>query len=121
MDAIFVYGDLMRGQPHHGMLASAEPRRILPAKALGYLISVGSYAAMVDGDGIVHGEYIEFDHEDKLFPGLDAFEGEEYVRERIMVEVDGEGIKPAWTYRWQGTLQDGPLIESGDWRKYQER
>lgn len=121
MDAIFVYGTLMRGESHHDLLAGASPMRILPARALGCMIRVGPYAAMVDGDDIIRGEYVEFESMDKLLPRLDEVEGDEYGRERIVVEVDGEGVKPAWVYRWRGTLQDGPRIESGDWRKYQGR
>jgi len=119
MDAIFSYGTLMRGEPHHDMLAAASPARILPARILGFMISVGVYAAVVEGDGIIQGEYFEFEDISGLLPRLDAFEGEQYRREQVAVEVDGVGLRQAWVYRWTGTLQDGPRIPSGDWRTHQ--
>ena len=108
----------MWGESNHALLDGAVLMRVLPARAPGWMISLESYPGVVEGEGTIIGEYLEFDDLEGLLPRLDEFEGPDYCRRRVQVEVDGEGAKGAWIYHWRGTLQDGPRIESGDWRAH---
>ena len=53
MDAIFAYGSLMWGESNHALLDGAVLIRVLPAKAPGWMISLGPYPGVVEGEGTV--------------------------------------------------------------------
>lgn len=110
----------MRGESRHPVLAAAKPVRIVSATAEGMMISIGPYPAVLEGDETIHGEYYEFEDPAELLPRLDGIEGSDYRRERVGVTLgDGERAE-AWIYLWNGTLQDGPRIPSGDWRAHRK-
>jgi gamma-glutamylaminecyclotransferase len=94
-ERLFVYGSLKRGERHHRELAGA--RFLGEAKTLaGYaLVALGDYLALVQkaGAGSVVGELYELPFE--RFSALDEFEGPEYERVWLEVEVrsDAEKVK----------------------------
>jgi gamma-glutamylcyclotransferase (GGCT)/AIG2-like uncharacterized protein YtfP len=95
---LFVYGSLKRGGRHHDELAGArflglaetEPGYRLEALGDGeYLALVpvaGSRDAAASAISAVKGELFEVD--ESLFPALDAFEGDAYIRGQVRLRTD---------------------------------
>jgi gamma-glutamylcyclotransferase (GGCT)/AIG2-like uncharacterized protein YtfP len=54
-----------------------------------------------------------FAADDELLEKIDAYEGEEYRRVRVVVE--GEAAGEAWIWEWAGEVPVGGRILSGDW------
>jgi gamma-glutamylcyclotransferase (GGCT)/AIG2-like uncharacterized protein YtfP len=46
-----------------------------------------------------------------VFPKLDEYEGDEYIRTKIKVS-SGE---VCWIYEYKDSVRDKPVIKSGDW------
>ena len=67
------------------------------------------YPGFVEGEGKVYGDVYLIDNE--LFPELDEFEGEEYVREKFMTALDIE----CWVYRYKDDVSGFKEIKGGDW------
>jgi len=102
----------MRGTSHHGLLKGAT--WLGPAvTAPGFdLFDLGSYPAMTEGEGVVHGELYEV--EDALLPRLDAYEEHpEVYRRRFIHLADGRRVE---SYLLPPALAAGhPRIPSGQW------
>lgn len=67
------------------------------------------YPGYVKGDGKVWGDVYVIDPE--IFPELDEFEGDEYVREKVRTHNDLE----CWVYRFKDPIDKYKEIPSGDW------
>lgn len=85
---LFVYGSLMRGERHHAELKGSAflgSARTVP----GYAVETsGEYLALVERPGSstgVSGELYEV--EGHLLPGLDEFEGQDYIRGRVALSA----------------------------------
>lgn len=121
MNALFVYGTLMRGEARADLLVGAKGHR--PAITHGRLYHLPyGYPAIVDvEDGEVHGELVTFDDLDALLPALDAYEGDLYRRVAREVRVD-DSIAQAWCYVLDSDLeavlvaQGAQRVPSGRWR-----
>jgi gamma-glutamylcyclotransferase (GGCT)/AIG2-like uncharacterized protein YtfP len=123
---LFVYGTLMRGERRFLQLP-VSPQNIHRAYTNGRLIHItdGGYPGLLKGEGLVHGELMEFDDADEseLFHTLDSIEGyygpdqkNHYDRKRILVTREDDGIFEAWAYIYAADDGPWPEIKDGDWR-----
>lgn len=124
LDALFVYGTLMRGELRYPALGMRRPQCILLARTLGRLIHLGKFPGFVqEGDGEVCGDLVRFADVEPVLREVDQVEGfggwgqRDNLYRRILIDADvGDGdTHPAWSYEYQG---DGPgrAIASGCWR-----
>jgi len=124
---LFVYGTLMRGESRFLQLPM-PPRSVHRACASGRLIHIttGGYPGMLKGEGVVHGELMEFDDADEaeLLHALDRIEGyygidqkNYYDRECILVTRGDDEVVEAWAYIYAEGDGPWPEIEGGDWRE----
>lgn len=114
---IFVYGTLMRGDSNNRLLSQSTFLGKATLKDT-TLYSTGPFPAMVDGDGITHGELYSISSE--VLVQLDRLESNGYMYQRKPVwaiREDGRGVG-AEAYFWKFGLQTLELIPGGDWRSY---
>lgn len=103
---IFVYG-LFRDQAK-GLLG--EVKFIGKDSIKGKMYRVNEfYPGFKEGDGLVYGDVYSFD-EDNL-PVLDLYEGDEYVREKIVTSLG----RTCWVYKFKYNVDDKLIIKGGDW------
>ncbi len=85
----------------------------------GRLYDFGPYPGAVPSDHPdqwIHGEIHRFE-DSQLLPSLDDYEGAEFERARVSVQMeDGAGLIQCWIY-WYVGAPSGSLITSGDWLK----
>lgn len=125
LNAVFVYGTLLRGEPRESLWADRGVASVLPAAIERRLWDQGEYPALEMGPpGRVKGDLIEFDDVRSVLDAFDAVEGfgdfghPENLFRRTLVEADVGGGRRilAWTY--VGLKGSGPLISHGDWRRH---
>lgn len=109
---VFVYGLLMPGQESWHRLepyATGTPR---PARLPGTVTDTGfGYPALLLGEGpSVPGYVVELADPVTAFPHLDAYEGSEYRRIRIVLP----DRTVCWTYLWTATWE-GHVVLPGGW------
>jgi gamma-glutamylcyclotransferase (GGCT)/AIG2-like uncharacterized protein YtfP len=121
---IFVYGTLCRGQFRNDVLKESEYLGLALCK--GVLKDVGSYPALIDGDGQVIGEVYRIDP-DIVLPILDRIEGyfkndengSLYLRLDLPVRLLSTG---KWVdtiaYIFNRDAEDLKTIPNGDYRQY---
>lgn len=126
LDAVFVYGTLMRGESRFGALDRAGLRCVLLAERWGRLLDLGAYPGLLldeAGGALVQGEFVRHADIGALLERLDAIEGFEgfgandslYRRTVVDVAVGDGRVRQAWTYVYAGD-PGAPTIASGDWR-----
>ena len=127
MQAVFVYGTLMRGERLSLLIEAAGPIRVLPARTPGRLADLGDYPGLIpprrSGQWVL-GEYTEFETLDSVLPQLDFAEeyrpGAEaqslYLRRLVPVELDDGSERWAWAYIYNRPYDPRRIIQSGDWR-----
>nr|WP_267962735.1 gamma-glutamylcyclotransferase [Thermus hydrothermalis] len=103
-------------------MVAGRVQRVVPGYAEGfalYHLPPGrdrpyAYPAMVPGGGRVYGEVLFLPEE--ALPLLDALEeeGEEYRRERILVQTE-EGPMEAWAYLYLLDLEGALPLPKGVW------
>jgi gamma-glutamylcyclotransferase (GGCT)/AIG2-like uncharacterized protein YtfP len=130
VDAVFVYGTLLRGESNAHVMHDRPVRRVLDATVRGALLETGEpYPVMVlDGASTVHGELVELDDVEARLGPLDALEGFDgfgrpgRLYHRTLVEATtAEGTRRAWTYVAGETVGRGARIASGSWRVHRRR
>ena len=113
-NALFVYGTLMRGQSNHTLIESAL--RIETATVRGLLFGLPEgYPALVDGEGIVHGELCFFEDLGAILPDVDEYEGALYYRTRCEVTLPSGERHLAWYYVASDVPSGAWPIPSGRW------
>ena len=113
-NALFVYGTLMRGRSNHARIRSAIS--IEPATARGDLYGLAEgYPALIEGEGIVHGELCRFDDLGAILPDLDEYEGSLYRRIRCEATTEGGARHSAWCYVTDRAPEGAWPIPSGRW------
>lgn len=95
--AFFVYGTLKRGQLNRPLI-EPHARLVERAHTRGQLFDVGLFPALVEGEGTVHGELVQFDAMDvprllSVIDGLEDFRPEDpggsmYVRRIVEVTTE---------------------------------
>lgn len=103
-ERLFVYGTLAPGRPNAHILAPLGGSWI-PATVCGHLKSQGwgdamGYPGLVpDASGdVVSGFLFTSDKLPAALPMLDAFEGAEYLRERVQASLEDGSVVDAWAY-----------------------
>lgn len=118
----FVYGLLMTGgQGFRALDLGASIRRFGPDRIAGRLYHLGEYPGLITGGpGIVHGEVIGV-RDAAIVEKMDAYElydpenpsASEY--RRIEVDLLDSG-KRVWTYEYNRSVRNLPVIATGNWR-----
>jgi len=122
VEYLFVYGTLRSGGPR-----AADRERLMQGAVFvddaafpGRLYRIGWYPGAVRGTETgarVHGEVYRMGDPRAALARLDDYEGDEYTREVVTVDLAGGGMLDAWVYlyaRPTGALQP---IASGDFLK----
>lgn len=111
---LFFYGVLRGDVAQWPFLAGLGPG--LPATSSGALYAIpdprGWYPALTPGEGVVHGICHEAGSVD--LATIDAFEGEDYRRSKVLAEI-ACGTITAAAYLWRSPLpKNAKVISSGD-------
>lgn len=130
VQAVFVYGTLMRGECRFPIIDSAGSLQCaLLADAPGRLFNLGSFPAMTAPSGPnehVLGEFFRVADIASLIRELDIIEGFDalgsrrnfYERRLISAHVGDGRIRLAWTYAMDTRPVGSEPIESCDWRAH---
>lgn len=114
---LFVYGSLKRGQGPLAEMLWAKAEFAGRATMEGRLYTVGLYAGVVEGEGLVHGELARLQEPEETLSALDQYEGDEYVRVRRAARLEtGEAVE-AMVYWYRGSLEGAVWIEPGWWER----
>ncbi len=116
-EMVFVYGTLRRGGSNDFRMA--DSRFVAEGKVRGRLYRIDWYPGFVadENAGPVVGEFFMANAE--TIAALDEFEGSEYRRVKIAVEVREEAGAvskvQAWIWVWLGETSESQRIVGGDW------
>ena len=112
MSKVFVYGSLLRGESNHRVLGGSKMVGIgLLPDAVMY--DLGSYPAVVRGEGCVVGEVYEVTTD--VLRALDRLEGHpHFYRRTECVLDDGEAVETYLFTRRPG----GGVVSGGSWRSH---
>ena len=118
-ERLFVYGTLRAGaHPMHDVLAAAA-ELLGPGRCRGRLVDLGWYPGLVpttDERWVVGELWLLL--RPTVLGHLDTYEGDEYERRMISVQLaDGTSV-PAWSYVLKEAPDHGRTIDSGDWMLY---
>lgn len=115
---LFVYGTLRRGSKNKfARLLHAHAQFVGNASIPGRLYRLGHYPGAVSSN--TSGEWVRGElyliHDPRwTLPALDSYEGPEFQRVKLEVQLDLGGRIEAWVYVCRGTPR-GTRIRSGDW------
>jgi len=103
---LFVYGQFRDSAKN----LLKEPIFCGKATIVGKIYKVNKfYPGFVDGNGKVLGDVYLIDP--SLFPELDEFEGDEYIRTKTKTSTDIE----CWVYKYKYDVKEFEEIKGGDW------
>lgn len=117
---VFVYGSLKKGFGNHRLLEKAISHG--KGTISGRIYSLGSYPGLKEAvDDKVHGELYEVN--DATLAALDRLEGHPrmYERKEVAVYLPGDpeqmddDATVAWTYFYNGSVDNRHYIRSGEW------
>lgn len=111
---LFVYGTLMREEPGHHHLGGARfvGEWVTPARFR--MVVVDWYPAICAGEERVEGEVFEVSPAQMVT--IDAYEGDEYVRETLQTKWG-----PAAVYVAPSLAEGLEVVPDGRWRSVAER
>ena len=115
---LFAYGTLRKGFQSEVAGKVDQYRLYLgTGKVKATMYDLGDYpGAIKTDDNTIEGDVFELLDEEVL-QVLDEYEGDEYIREMVSIEMNpGENLT-AWIYWYNGTFDAGKLIK-GDYRNY---
>lgn len=115
VDLLFTYGTLMKDYALHHVLARGA-RFVERGKVRGRLLDLGSYPGMVTGVGQVKGEVYRLE-DPELLPVLDAEEGYNFERTRVVATLASGRHARVWVYRYRGPREGAVPILDGDYRR----
>jgi gamma-glutamylcyclotransferase (GGCT)/AIG2-like uncharacterized protein YtfP len=129
LDAIFVYGTLLRGEKRFAALQDrAEFECILLATTQGRMLDFDLYPAVLpDSNHEIIGEFMRFRNVSEVLESLDHIEGfngyaaeSESLYHRALTTVDaGDGyLRQAWIYMLTDSGKGRPKVPSGNWRQH---
>ena len=116
IESLFVYGTLMPGFANFRLI-ERYVRSARPGTVQGILVDLGSFPALIPGDGRVRGVLLAVDAEALTI--TDHIEGYHpdrgqslYVREMVEIELDDGNVVEAWTYFFAhpNHIQDRPRL-----------
>jgi len=128
MDAVFVYGTLLRGERLNHLIQAANPRWIAAARTPGRLVDLGAYPGLIPArrrGQWVAGEYVEFEALESVLPRLDSVEEYQpaaetqslYVRRVVPVTLEDGAERRAWAYLYNRPFDPRRILPGGDWRR----
>ena len=107
---LLVYGTLKRGGALSSHLRNSE--FLNEEKVHGFeMFNLGWYPGIKKGPGTIYGEIYSIPVE--LLSSLDRVEGVPYLYDREEI-ITSHGV--TYVYVYQGTPEDGSIIESGVWQ-----
>lgn len=110
----FAYGSLKKGRWGWKELKLEQRADFMGGGSVeGRIFDLGEYPALVPGKGRVRGELWRLRDEEAL-KTLDAFEGEEYLRDEVEVEAEDGKSARAWAWVYAGTIK-GQKELAGEW------
>ncbi|MEO8026524.1 MAG: gamma-glutamylcyclotransferase family protein [Bryobacteraceae bacterium] len=115
---IFVYGTLRRSAPNNKTHLFADTAVYLNSgQTLGRLYLISWHPGMIPGEAgeWVRGEVWKLNDAGAAFSVLDEYEGPDYQRMQVIVQMDSGSNLEAWTYFYTGSVEGKDRIESGDW------
>ncbi len=115
---LFVYGTLRRGAATRWSRFLAERSSFEGyGRSRGVLFQLDGYPGMIpaaDEEAWVKGEVCLIDTPSVL-PTLDEYEGDEFERRQVDVELDDGRVVKAWAYLYRGNAEGRASIVSGDY------
>ncbi|HEX7152085.1 MAG TPA: gamma-glutamylcyclotransferase family protein [Thermoanaerobaculia bacterium] len=87
MPLLFVYATLRRGESHHALVVDRP--FVGEGTTRGALRRLGPYTVLCAGEDVIRGEVYDVDD----FDALDRYEGDEYARQVIDVDVNGQTLR----------------------------
>ena len=115
---LFVYGTLRRFVPESKAdMFSDGATYLTTGRTIGKLYRISWHPGMTPGEAgdWVTGEIWKLSNPAETFRILDEYEGPDYERIVVSIEVeDGEQLE-AWTYFYKAPVEGKARIESGDW------
>src|SRR5580692_11015727 len=115
---LFVYGTLRRGSRNKfARLLHAHAQFAGNARMPGRLYRLGSYPGAVSSNQVgewIRGEPYNVEDPRWILSALDGYEGLQYERVKLEVQLDSGGQIEAWVYLFRG-MPHGTRIPSGDW------
>ena len=122
VEYLFVYGTLRRARPR-----TADRERLMQGAVFvddaafpGRLYRIGWYPGAVRDTEMgarVHGEVYRMGDPRAALARFDDYEGDEYTREVVTVDLAGGGVVDAWVYLYARPTGALPPIVSGDFLK----
>lgn len=110
----FTYGSLMCEDIMSAVAAARAP--FVPARLDGYRrapVSGEDYPGILPADGASVAGVLYLDLPPSAWPRLDGFEGEEYRREAVQVELEDGRTVSAWTYVFKPEYRH--RLAAGEW------
>ncbi len=123
MEYLFVYGTLLS----HFNNDAIGPVAVLmqyegKGKLKGKIFDLGAYPALItsaDEKNDVQGEVYQLALIEKVFAALDEYEGDEYRRELLKVQLEGGKEIKCWVYVYEPELDKNVIqIIGGDYLAY---
>jgi gamma-glutamylcyclotransferase (GGCT)/AIG2-like uncharacterized protein YtfP len=119
---VTLYGTLRNADLRRELGLAPRLRRLGRCRLQGILYNLGSYPALAEGKGVVHGEVFEVLYRD-AFAIMDKFEEYDpkkpklsaYLRVRVTLTVPD---LVCWIYRYNRSLRGVPRVLGGDWVKH---
>ena len=120
VDHVFTYGTLCQGESREKFLLEFSKKKYLNQTIKGSLIDLKDYPGLIISNGVVYGELHHTPNISETVAALDRIEGfSKYNNSslfcRILTQSDGISC---WTYLWNRDSDDKPIIESGNWVKF---
>lgn len=120
VDHVFTYGTLCQGESREKILLELSEKKYLNQTIKGSIIDLKYYPGLIISNGVVHGEIHHTKDISETVKKLDRIEGfsgynDSSLFYRILTQSDGISC---WAYLWNGNLNAGPIIESGNWMKF---
>jgi gamma-glutamylcyclotransferase (GGCT)/AIG2-like uncharacterized protein YtfP len=110
---LFVYGTLRRGSENkYARQLTEQGEFVGEARVDGRLYDFGRYPGARPANGSVAGEIFQID--EPLLAALDEYEGPEFERAVVSVQIKNGRTIVCWIYWYVGS-DAGRLIASGDW------
>ena len=84
------------------------------------LYDLGSYPGAVKENEVdqLTGDVLSIINPEKVFTVLDEYEGSEYERKKVKLELSGGQLVQAWIYWYNKTVEDKQKIGCGDYLIY---
>ena len=105
----------MRGYALHRVLAP-KSTFLGHGDVRGRLVDLGRYPGLIDGAGRVRGEIYRL-NDPELLPVLDAEEGYNFERSRVVATLASGRHARVWVYRYRGPRDSAVPILDGDYRR----